>query len=244
MMIYVPYVIMFLIISILIIGIIFIIKWSISRLVDQRIDNFQISLISKHYAEVQTIYTNMRGWRHDYHNHLQAIKAHLALNQIPELYTYLDKLENDLKSVDTIFKTGNLMLDAILNSKITLASSLKIRVVAKAEAPEQLHVSEIDLCVILGNLIDNASEACLKIENVEDRFIRIYIGVIKKQLYISVSNSVGGEMKKINKEYFTTKNKNHGFGIKRINAIVDKYGGFVNRQDEPAVFATEIMLPI
>jgi two-component system sensor histidine kinase AgrC len=243
MMKYVPYFILFIII-ILIIVIVIIIKRSISRIVDQRIDNFQSSLISKHYSEVQNIYNNMRGWRHDYHNHLQAIKAHLSLNQIDELYTYLDKLENDLKSVDNIFKTGNLMLDAILNSKISLANSMKISVIAKAEAPEKLFVSEIDLCVIIGNLIDNATEACKKLENTEDRFIRVYIGVIKKQLYISVTNSVGGEVKKVNKEYFTTKDKNHGFGIKRINAIVNKYAGYINRQNEPGVFATEIMLPL
>lgn len=204
----------------------------------------QNDLIEKHYNEVQNIYLNMRGWRHDYHNHLQTIKGHIALNQMQELNEYLGMLEKDLSSVDTIMKTGNLMLDAILNSKVSIARNRNINVNVKAQTPEKLLVSEIDLCVIIGNLIDNAAEACLKIENTRERFIRIYIGVLKKQLYISVTNSMGGTLNKIGGEYFTTKDKSHGHGIKRINAIVNKYNGYINRQNEIDVFATEIMLPL
>jgi sensor histidine kinase YesM len=64
-------------------------------------------------------------------------------------------------------------------------------------------------------------------------------------LYISVSNSVGGEIKKSGKVYFSTKNSDfHGFGLMRIDRIAAKYDGYVNRQNEEGVFATEIMLPL
>jgi two-component system sensor histidine kinase AgrC len=228
----------------LIVGATLLIRHIISRLVDKRISAYQNDLITKHYDEVQNIYKQMRGWRHDYHNHIQTMKAHITLNQISELEQYLGKLDMDLTTVDTVLKTGNIMIDAILNSKISLAKSKKININAKAIVPNKISISEIDLCVIIGNLIDNATEACMKLESEEARFIRVYIGVLKNQLYISVSNSVGGEVKKINKEYITTKDNNHGFGIKRINAIVNKYDGYVNRQDEPGVFATEIMMPL
>jgi len=220
-------------------------SWLLAPLVDRRIAAFQRDLMEGHIAEVQNIYRQMRGWRHDYHNHIQAMKAHAELEQIAEIKKYLGKLDDDLTYVDTVIKTGNVMVDAILNSKISLAKSKEIPVNAKAAVPGSLSVSEIDLCVIIGNLIDNAAEACLKQPDEKDRFIRIYIGRHKEMLYISVSNSVGGEIKKSGKTYLSTKNSDsHGFGLMRIDRIAAKYGGYVNRQSEEGVFATEIMLPL
>ena len=113
----------------------------------------------------------------------------------------------------------------------------------KATVPEELTVSDIDLCVVIGNLIDNAVEACEKVE-AEKRFIRLYIGILRRQLYLSVSNATNEVVRKFDEEYITTKRGNHGHGLKRINNIVDKYDGYINRKNEPGVFVTEIMLPL
>ncbi len=215
-----------------------------TRLTDRKIEQYQNDLLQKHYDEVETMYRNMRGWRHDYKNHIAAMKIHLEQGNYDLLGNYLNELDKDLTSVDTVLKTGNVMVDAILNSKISLAQSKNINVDATAKVPEKIRVSDTDICVIIGNLLDNAIEACCKLEISDKRFIRIYIGLLKQQLYISVSNSVGGEIKKAGKTYLTTKNENHGFGLKRIDKIVSKYGGYLNRQDETDVFATEITLPI
>jgi two-component system, LytTR family, sensor histidine kinase AgrC len=215
------------------------------KAVDKRIAAFQSDLISKHCDEVENIYRQMRGWRHDYHNHIQTMKAHLALDQTDELSGYLSELDADLTSVDTVLKTGNVMVDAILNSKISLAVSRKINVNAKAMVPKELKISEVDLCVIIGNLLDNAMEACLRQEEEDNRFIRVYIDILKQQLYIYVSNSTGGEVIKNGKTYISTKNSSsHGFGLMRVDKIAAKYGGYINRQNEEGVFATEIMLPM
>jgi two-component system, LytTR family, sensor histidine kinase AgrC len=215
------------------------------KMIDKRIAAYQNDLITKHCDEVENIYRQMRGWRHDYHNHIQAMKAHLALNQTAELDDYLGKLDTDLTAVDTVIKTGNVMVDAILNSKLSLANSKKISINVKAIVPKELKISEIDLCVIIGNLIDNAMEACLKQDNPDNRWIRIYIGILKEQLYISVSNSVGGEVVKQGRSYLSTKDSaTHGFGLVRVDRIADKYNGYVNRQNEESVFATEVMLPL
>jgi sensor histidine kinase regulating citrate/malate metabolism len=220
-------------------------SWLLSPVIDKRIAAFQSDLMGKHIAEVENIYRQMRGWRHDYHNHIQAVKAHLQLKQYAEISTYLDKLDTDLTNVDTVIKTGNVMVDAILNSKISLAVSKKININAKAIVPKTLSVSEIDLCIIIGNLLDNATEACIKLPNASDRFIRIYVDIFKDQLYISVSNSAGGSVKKNGSTYLSTKGKDgHGFGLMRVDKIAEKYGGFINRQSEQGVFATEIMLPL
>ena len=203
---------------------------------------YQKKIMNKQIEEVQNIYMTMRGWRHDYHNHLQSIKAHIKLEQYEELVKYLYDLEVDLKDVSNLVETGNVELDAILNAKISLALNHQIKVEYKAVVPEKLTVKNIDLCVLLGNLIDNAVEACDLMS--EKKFIRLYIGVFKSQLYISVTNSTKELVRKLDEEYITTKRGNHGHGLKRINNIVNKYDGFINRKNEPGVFVTEIMLPL
>lgn len=227
-----------------VIAAVLLIRHFISHLIDKRISAYQNDLIAKHCDEVENIYRQMRGWRHDYHNHIQTMKAYVALDQISKLDEYLGDLDTDLTTVDTVIKTGNVMVDAILNSKLSLVKSRNIRINAKAIVPKELNVSEIDLCVIIGNLLDNASEACAKLPDEADRFIRVYIGILKKQLYISVTNSARGKVKKAGRNYVTTKGGNHGFGLIRVDKIVAKYGGYVNRQNEDGVFATEIMLPL
>ena len=215
------------------------------KMIDKRITKYQNDLINKQYAEVENMYRTMRGWRHDYHNHIQTMKAYLQMNKVEELEQYLNNLDKDLTTVDTVIKTGNVMVDAILNSKISLAKSKDINVNAKAIVPKELKILEIDLCVIIGNLLDNAIEACMKLDNPYDRFIRVYVDIFKEQLYISVQNSNGGKIKKIGKTYYTTKESNsHGFGLIRVDNIVNKYKGYINRQNEEGVFATEVMLPL
>ena len=213
------------------------------KAIDRRIAAYQNDLITKHCDEVDNIYRQMRGWRHDYHNHIQAM---LAMTDNPEeLRKYLWMLNDDLTTVDTVLKTGNVMVDAILNSKLSLIKTKNIAVNAKAVVPTELKISEIDLCVIIGNLLDNAMEACLRQGEGEERFIRVYIGTLKQQLYLCVTNSVGGEVKKVGRTYLSTKDStNHGYGLMRIDRLADKYGGYVNRQNEPGAFATEIMLPL
>ena len=213
------------------------------RTMERRIAAYQKDLLTRHYDEVEHMYKQVRGWRHDYHNHIQTM---LALVDKPEqMREYLLSLNEDLTTVDTVLKTGNVMVDAILNSKLSLIKSKGIAVNAKAVVPDKLSVPDVDLCVIIGNLLDNAMEACEKQEEETERFIRVFIGVLKKQLYISVTNSVGGEVQKVGKRYVSTKKTdNHGFGLVRIDSIAERCGGYVNRQSEPGVFATEVMLPL
>jgi sensor histidine kinase regulating citrate/malate metabolism len=205
---------------------------------------YQNKIINKQVEEVQNIYFTMRSWRHDYHNHLQKLKAHIMLNQITEANKYLNELEVDLYYVNQLFESGNVNLDAILNSKLSLAMKNEIDINYKANVPKKLTVSDIDLCVLIGNLIDNAVEACQKITDNNQKFIRLYIGIFKKQLYISVSNSTNEVIRKLDDEYITSKRGNHGHGLKRINNIVDKYSGYINRQNEPKVFVSEVLLPL
>ena len=220
-----------------------IIFFILRRHYERREVSYQNKLMQKQVDEVQHVYETMRGWRHDYHNHLQSLKVYVQNDQKPQAVSYLDRLEKDLESVDDLIRTGNVAMDAILNSKLSLAKQRGIAVDYSAAVPQKLTVRDIDLCVIIGNLIDNAVEACDKIEDGR-KFIRLYIGVLKDQLYISVTNATTELVRKLDAEYVTKKRGNHGNGLKRINLAVEKYEGFVNRKNEPGVFVTEIMLPL
>jgi sensor histidine kinase regulating citrate/malate metabolism len=212
--------------------------------IDRRIAAFQNDLMEKHVTEVENIYKQMRGWRHDYHNHIQAMKAYRSLGENEKIDGYLDSLESDLTSVDTLIKSGNVMVDAILNSKLSLAKSRNIAINAKAIVPKNVSISEIDLCVIIGNLLDNAIEACMRISDEDGRFIRVYMDLKRDDLYISVTNSSGGAVKKQDGRYVSGKGGSHGFGLMRIDKIVDKYDGYIKRRDEEGAFTSEIMLPL
>ena len=167
-------------------------------MIDRRIAEYQSDLIEKHCEEVQHIYKTMRGWRHDYHNHIQTLLA--LCGDEEKTREYLWNLNADLTTVDTVIKTGNVMVDAILNSKISVMNSKGIEVNAKAIVPEMLSVSEIDLCTIIGNLLDNAMEAVMREEQDSNRFVRIFVGILKEQLYISVYNSMKGKPQNGKKE--------------------------------------------
>ncbi|MCM1297435.1 MAG: ATP-binding protein, partial [Muribaculaceae bacterium] len=140
-------------------------------------------------------------------------------------------------------KTGNPMADAILNSKISLARSKHIPVQADASIPVALQISELDLCVILGNLFDNAIEASLTLPEGE-RLIRVYIDMKGPQLYISFTNfTAAKKQRKVGGLFHTTKGEGHGFGLVRMDAIVERLGGYLTRNSEDGAFTTEVLLP-
>lgn len=212
-------------------------------MIDRRIDAYQSDLMDKHYAEVENMYQQVRGWRHDYRNHIQTLMQLMNEKQYDEVNAYLKNLGTDLNTVDTVLKTGNIMADAIINSKISLAKANNIDVNATASIPVELKITDIDLCVIIGNLLDNAIEASVKLHEGE-RMIRIYIEMKKNALYMSFTNlTATKKMEKHNGVFKSTKDGSHGFGLLRVDSIVKKYGGYITRASEDGAFTTEILLP-
>lgn len=214
-----------------------------SKNIDKKLASYQHELLETHYQEVDNMYKQMRGWRHDYRNHIQTMKAYAANQDWDAIVRYLDLLDEDLTTVDTVIKTGNPMTDAILNSKISLAKSKHIQVIADAHIPLKLRTAELDLCCIIGNLFDNAIEASVQLPE-EKRVIRVYMDMKNTQLYISFTNfTAGKKLQKHGKLFRSTKGEGHGFGLVRIDAIVQRLDGYISRNSEDGAFTTEILLP-
>lgn len=216
----------------------------LDRIIDRRIARYQGDLLSTHYAEVENMYNQTRGWRHDYRNHIQVLKNYAELGDLEAVKAYLDGLEEDLSTVDMALKTGNRMTDIILGSKISLARSKDIQVRADAHVPVTLTVSGVDLCIILGNLFDNAIEACMQLPK-EERMIRIYMDMKNTQLYISLTNTTAQkkQQRQENGRFASTKGHGHGYGLVRIDTIIERYQGYIRRGSEDGAFTTEVLLP-
>ena len=214
-----------------------------SKQIDKRIAAYQRELIETHYREVENMYRQIRGWRHDYRNHIQMMKVLAANGDMDALKAYLDELDTDLNTVDTVVKTGNPMADAILNSKISLARSRNIPTQVDAHIPVKLKMSELDLCCIIGNLFDNAMEASMALPE-EKRMIRVYMDMKGTQLYISFTNfTAAKKLDKVGKGFRTSKGEGHGFGLVRIDDIVSRYDGYLSRNSEDGAFTTAILIP-
>ena len=216
-----------------------------AKKIEKQLASYQQELIETHYREVDNMYRQIRGWRHDYRSHIQTMKVYAQNGDMPAIMQYLDMLDDDLKTVDTVTKTGNPMTDAILNSKITLARYKNIPVKADANISCVLGISELELCSIIGNLFDNAIEASLKLPE-DKRQIRVYLeGKETNQLYISFTNlTATPKMQKIMGRYKSSKGTEHGIGLERIDTIVKRLSGYVSRNSEDGAFTTEIMLPV
>ena len=216
----------------------------ISKWNDRKLADYQQELSEIHYREVETMYQEMRGWRHDYRNHIQTLKVLAEEGNLEAVRSYLDELESGLASVEPAVKTGNSMADAILNSKISLARANGISVRVDAQIPVKLSMSELDLCTILGNLFDNAIEASMALPE-NERMIRVYMDMKNTQLYISFTNLTadGKRNKACDGLFATTKGNGHGLGLVRIDRIIEKLDGYLSRNSEAGAFTTEILIP-
>lgn len=208
----------------------------------QKMIELQTEQSEKHFAEVRSIYRDMRGYKHDFHNHLQTIRGQIETGEYGRALAYIDTLEADLQEIDTLLKTGNVSTDAILSGKIAQAKLLDIPVTIKASIPGALTISDVELSIVFGNLLDNAIEACRNSSG--EKFIRIYIGVKGKMLYFSMLNSAGEKQQKQGRLFRTKKPGNHGFGLIRTEDIISKHGGWIKYNSEDGAFTTEFLVPV
>lgn len=202
---------------------------------------YQTEQSEKHLNEVRSIHKEMRGYKHDFHHHLQALKGQLEAGEVDRALAYIEQLDNQLMNVDTLLKTGNVSLDAILSAKIAQAKAENIAVTVKANVQDALTISDLELSIIIGNLLDNAIEACRTVTG--ERFIRIFISMKGTMLYFSMLNAAGAKKKKTGSLFATHKDGVHGFGLRRAEAILEEHGGWVKYNSEDGAFTSEFLVP-
>ena len=194
--------------------------------------DYQTEQSEKHLNEVRSIHKEMRGYKHDFHHHLQTLKGQLEAGEIERALAYIEH---------TLLKTGNVSLDAILSAKIAQAKAEAITVTVKANVPDILTISDLELSIVIGNLLDNAIESCRTVTG--ERFIRIFISMKGTMLYFSMLNTAGPKKKKTGSLFVTHKDGAHGFGLRRAEAILEEHGGWVKYNSEDGAFTSEFLVP-
>ena len=195
----------------------------------------------RHLEEVRSIHNEMRGYKHDFHHHLQALKGQLEAGEIDRAIAYIDQLDQTLQNVDTLLKTGNVTVDAILSAKIAGAKEEGISVTVDANIPDNLTLTDLELSIIIGNLLDNAIEACRSAEG--KKFIRISLHMKGKMLYFYMLNSAGAKKQKLGSLFKTSKGSAHGFGLHRAENVLNEHGGWVKYNSEDGAFTSEFLVP-
>lgn len=198
----------------------------------------------KHNEEIRTIYNEISQWKHDWQNHLNIIMYMLREKKNEEAYVYLDKISKGInfnRKYKSFIKSDNTVLDAIINSKIIISIEKNIQINTAIDIKERIYINELDLCELLGNLLDNSIEGCERIE--KERFINIKIISVNSNIIIVIQNSMDGNINFNGNKYYSSKRKGVlGRGISQIDKIVDKYDGVVYRKHCNCLFETKIVM--
>lgn len=179
---------------------------------------------------------SIRAWKHDYHNHLETMKGLLHSEKYSELADYLGKVDNDFSELTTKSFLSNSAIDAMLFSKLLLARTNNIDLDIRANGDIKLPITETKMCVLLGNLVDNALEACKSLD-FDNPQIKLSIFTRQGMLFINITNPSNGIYHFSNKKLETTKqSQNHGYGLKRIAQIIKEANGYYEVFPEPNLF--------
>ena len=206
-----------------------------------KLAQWQAELTEQHLGEVRAIHREMRGYKHDFHHHLELLKSYLEAGDTERALAYVKELDSTLRNVDTLYKTGNVSLDAILSAKLSQAKEKGIAVTVKATVPEGLTLTDAELCAVVANLLDNAVEACSKADG--EKFIRLYMTMKGKMLYFSMLNTAGEKREKAKGLFRTEKSGVHGFGLRRAESILAAHDGWMKVNSEEGAFTTEFLVP-
>ncbi|MDL2289268.1 GHKL domain-containing protein [Clostridia bacterium OttesenSCG-928-F22] len=198
--------------------------------------------------EMENIHSDLMLWKHEYKNNLYAILGKIESDNKEEAVEYIENILGSAQESKPLLLTNNNALNAVVSSKLWLAQLKGIEVDLKAYYPhDEIHIADNDLCSICGNLLDNAIEACERMEenDVTVKFISFELRLQERNLIITIKNSYSGEVLRDGEKFITTKNKKYGgIGIKYVDSIADKYSGCVLRNYDGRIFTTHVSLPL
>lgn len=215
----------------------------------------QVKHMQEHMAEMEHIYSGVRSMKHDMKNTLSVIMQ-LALNEEgqsnEELQKYLVEMNQTMERLDFRYKTGNSIVDVLLNMKYHELSRTMPDIqfdVDRLLFPDNLQIQGYDIGIIIGNALDNAMEACMKLKEKDrsaDAFITLSSFTRGRMFFIEVENSFEGKIiRKKYSEFPVTDKKDkkaHGIGLSNIKNTAEKYHGGVDWTAQNKKFTLTVML--
>ena len=203
-------------------------------------------LIQEEYIAAELDYINQykknqnetRAFRHDIINNLSMLSAMHDDKKYDEIEEYLSTLMSSISAMTPRFKTGDEMLNCIVGMKSAQMDEKSIDFTIEGTIDGGLGMKPMDVCSIFANALDNAIEACEKVKESKDRWIKLSIDKTYSGLTVNLKNSMpsGGMV--------YSKDRNlHGYGIQNMKAVIDSYGGIGKIDTEDDVFTLSIMIP-
>lgn len=202
----------------------------------------QLRLNEQQMIERQASIKEMKRTHHDIKQHLLYVKE--LVNHDPlKAREYIDELVSVVrKNEEDIFSSNNIVIDALLNHKYILAKQKGIEMSVRLCIPSELGRKSADICVVLGNLLDNAIEATEKVKT--DKKIDVFIKYAQKKIYFEIKNPYDGKaIQDATGNYITTKEEKgkHGIGLESVRRCVDKNNGIIIISSEDSVFNVKVI---
>ena len=181
--------------------------------------------------------------RHDFRQTVRTLRELYDAGDMDTLGRYLHEYEQTIPVGEIRSFTENQPLNALLNFYQHVCVQNAIRFAAQVRIPAALPLSDVDLCTIIGNVLENAVMAC---KNTENRFIELKaITEDDAQLYIVATNSFDGNAQKKNDQYVSTKRKSgEGLGLLSVTSTVESYGGVARFSHDGSQFYSNIAVPL
>jgi len=203
----------------------------------------QVQAQVTHYEAMVKINEDLRHFQHDYRNLRLGLENHLKRQDIQGALSYLKSDEMAHEKYTHIYETGNVILDALLSEKQLLADAVEATIGFDGILPGNF-LSTADICIIFGNALDNAIDACAVLSNNDNKTISIKSSHSHGFLFICIKNPVSADIKIKNNNITTTKEdkSSHGIGLHSIRTVVKKYSGNMNISCTNGVFCLEIDL--
>jgi sensor histidine kinase regulating citrate/malate metabolism len=208
---------------------------------EQEVLRTQLLAAQAHLNALKDSETKTLIYRHDLHHHLYLINGYLADNNLDEVKKYIKEVKKSMENTETMKYCENKAVNLILSPNIKRAKQEKIAVESQVDLPEDCHVSDMDLCIILSNALENAINACINIPDACERKITISCRSKTDKLFIEITNSFIGEVKFADDMPIRTE-ENHGFGTRSIASTIQKYNGLCSFTTEDGVFKVRIIL--
>lgn len=215
---------------------------------NKRINEMKIIEVKEQYLEqfignANSQYESIRKIRHDIKDKLSTVYGLLANGHNDEAMIFIEKSSKVIEQIETFVQTNNEVANAIINSKLTTAYSLGIKVSCITVA-DFSGIDETDLCDLLSNILENAIAACQGIQNNGKRYIYLQISSENNIYTFLVKNSVSHSVMECNPQLKTTKaDKNsHGLGTLIIRDIANKYNGRCDFYEIDNTFCCSVIL--
>ena len=190
---------------------------------------FRMQMQRREYEDICKKIEAGRIYRHDMRHHLSALEELAKQGEMENILGYLKNMRGRLSQTERKVYCENIAVNAVLSSAIGRAKDADCDVFARVDIPEEIPYDAIDICMALANAIENAVNACQKINEKEKRYIRVLVRFQEQRnLLISVENSCEEDIS-FDKDGYpdVPVEKGHGVGLKSIHAVTEKYNGFL-----------------